>query len=926
MMLDFVLYKKLTRRAVMRNISDTFLNAKKESCEREITRIRSLNQSLDQALAYEAQLFDVLNWQGLSLTIKNDFTFIVTLEAEKCALIFWPITQNSIDNKQKLGLDIIDDFLKTEQVDVVLASSLVGFSDDLLEYSNAQNGKVLLLDGTDINALCNIDWFFSEMIEFKQREMRLYGQPSVNYLAYSGKRVKNDPYNKMLTKLELLLSRGEDTSAKMFREDIQARWIDFEKGLIIEWPQVNNAVNILKEPSYQRDVIIISGIAGSGKSTFLFSVGHKYHLDTGSTAYYVNAASLKLENIENLIDEALSLPDGSILLFDDLHQRAVLSNKVIGAICSETKNVKIVAATRPPYFGQVEERLHGTYGWRPFQVRKINLEPKEIVDKIILKFNENSGFELPEGVAQTLKRDVGQDLTVFGWVMRHMVLDRAQTKITYEEAMAKYRLMPLAAQENGAAALALLYVVTYFEQFDIKIKKDFLVELGFTPDLIQRLFELGYLISSAEMLGVGHANLARLYIQSLDKHIEMGWSKVLGDYLRNKKSEFTLEDLKLKLLDNYFSRRDVEARSRAMLNVFEYFSDEFRFTPLHQDMIRTVSALERAMAMLILYFQRDPTAEHSVSNSAFICQAFAKFGLLDMAKQAVDFMQSQQTVQNNKAYFILDPLRVTTVRDFQEIKKTVHSEEENPDRATVELITKVENIINVQGNLAERTDFDRFHQTWLSAMVLPSILMVYGKDNEKFTQTLNSVLGNQDPELGWYYPPEFCWSTARNVINLVDVGMPIDSPAVQNGSKWLLNIQLDDGRWRSPDWRWNPDEEMTAMCLYAVLKSGVSVKHPSVKKAYKWLLSKKENGCWNNNAHDTGHVVEAFNALNLPMDNLREPLRFLERRVSQDDWYQTVIGKERRQSLEIGELANVLLEVETKYLFEYVKSVIVAKN
>lgn len=69
-------------------------------------------------------------------------------------------------------------------------------------------------------------------------------------------------------------------------------------------------------------------------------------------------------------------------------------------------------------------------------------------------------------------------------------------------------------------------------------------------------------------------------------------------------------------------------------------------------------------------------------------------------------------------------------------------------------------------------------------------------------------------------------------------------------------------------------------------------------------------------------MIEALNAFGFPLDRLRAPLRFVERRVSTDDWYQTVIGEERRQSLEIGELANVLLEVETRYLFDYVRDIL----
>src|SRR5690606_33603970 len=132
--------------------------------------------------------------------------------------------------KQKLGIDVIRNFMEAEDVDVILASSLVGFTDELVDFCTNQNGKVLLLDGTDINALCNIDWLFSAMVEFKQREMRLYGQPSVNYLAYTGKKAKDISPERILVSLDELLYRGHEVDAKMFREDIQARWIDFEKG------------------------------------------------------------------------------------------------------------------------------------------------------------------------------------------------------------------------------------------------------------------------------------------------------------------------------------------------------------------------------------------------------------------------------------------------------------------------------------------------------------------------------------------------------------------------------------------------------------------------------------------------------------------------------------------------------------------------
>jgi len=905
------------------HVSKAFLQQKQQSCRRELATIRELGDPIDQALSYEALLYDVLMWQGLTPEVREHI-FFIEWEENRYSLLFWPVHQETVD--QKLGPEPVSDLLSQNQTECVLAASLVGFTEELQDTAQEANGRILLLDGTDIDALCSIEWSFSQMMRFKLREMALYDQPNVNYLTYSAKRRVEEESALLLVPLEEWLSKGVDADARMFREDARPRWVDFEYGLIVEWPQLSTALQFIADESGHRQTLIVSGAAGSGKSTFLYAVGFRCALMSEVPIRYYNAAELRMSNIEMVIDEVIALPKGSVVLLDDLHQRAVLANKVIGAILSEGVGVKVVAATRPPYFTEVRETLRGAYGWRHFDVQRIDLEPAMIIDELIAQFARETSVQLPEGAVERLKREVGQDLTVLGWVLRHMEIDEAGAQLTYDEAVMKYRLAPLLAQpELGIEALALLYTVAFFEQFDVRLRKDYLRKLRFGEDLVNNLIVRGYLVRRREALGIGHANLARLYVNTLDKRMDLEWMPIVAERLKAEAGEVLadLEDVKIALLDTYFEKQEVDARSRAILNVFHYFAPEIHPTPLHQDIIYMVSAVERAMDLLILYFQRDPTGENSVSNSAFMCQVFAKLGRMDLAQQALNFILAQQAVHpDGTAQFVLDPLRVTTVKDFEEIRERTAIEDRDPDHLTVELLHRIYGTVDGVGNVADQVDFDRFHQTWLSAMALPSIAIVHGREHPRFGQTLKTVLANQDQEDGWFYPPEFCWSTARCVINLVQIGLSLDSSPIVGGRDWLLCLQLDDGRWRSPDWRWNPDEEMTAMCLYALLRAGLTRDHPAVQRAQEWLLSQKKHGCWNDNAHDTGHVVEALNALNFPLDELREPLRFLERRVSADDWYQTIIGKERRQSLEIGELANVLLEVETRYLFDYVRSIL----
>jgi hypothetical protein len=901
----------------MNNNPSPYLEQMRQVFHRELAHIKGLKDPVEQALSYEALIYNVLAWQGLSIETK-DHIFRFAWNGDPITLLFWPIHSESV--QQPLSQEIIRARLPSKQPGCVLVASLVGFAEEMDKASQDEN--ILLLDGTDIDALCGIEWSFAEMLRFKQREMELYGQPGVNYLAYLAKQRKDEKPTALLTPIAEWLGKGTDLDAMMFREDARARWVDFERGLIVDWPQYAALSHFLEDKPGERKALIVSGTAGSGKSTFLYTVGFRCLL-SGIPVYYYNTAELQLSNIEILVDEVASLPNGSVVLIDDLHQRAVLVNKVIGGIVSERPDIKIVAATRPPYFAEVREALHGTYGWRPFAIERIDLQPTVIIDQLIAQFAREKNTHLSGGVIQELKLEVGQDITLLGWMLRHMETGQG-IRLTYDEAVLKYRLTPLQTVLSGlwVEALALLYVVAFFEQFDVRVRGDFLESLGFDASLVERLITLGYIVKQNDALGIGHANLARLYIKTLDKRTELGWMAFLQERLKlGHEDDQPSSAIRIALLDKYFAQRKVDARSRAILNICLYFVPEAKPTPLHQEMSSMTGAIERAIELLVLYFQRDPTGEHSVSNSAFMAQVFAKLGRMDLAEQAVDFAMAQQEVRSDgSAWFILDPLRVTSVKDWEKVKELLALEDKNPDPLTIQVLERVHGTLEGLNGIVERVDFNRAHQTWLSAHLLPSIMMARGRDHPRFEQTLKTVLINQDQERGWFYAPEFCWLTARCVINLALVGVPIDSPAIVKGRDWLLHLQFDDGRWHTPDWRWNPSEEMTAMSVYALTLAGVPHEHPSIQKAKDWLLSRQKDGRWNDNAHYTGHVVEALNAIDFPIDELRLPLRFMERSVSRDDWYQTIIGAKARQSLEIGELANMLLDVETKYLFDYVRS------
>lgn len=913
-------------------IPTQFWKQKQQACKQQLLNIRSLNDPIDQSLGYLSLLYDVFVFQGIYVNISDDSNvFKFDINGTRFLLFFWPTIRENVD--KKLSAEAIETVVCTNDIDYFLACSLIGFENSLVvEYVLNSKKRILLLDGLDIDALCGLNWNFFDMLQFKQRELDLFGQPNVNYLAFiakaTNKQEKPPPY---LISLDNWLQKEEEVGIpKLFREDTKVRWIDFLKGVPVEWPQLP-AINASLQNN-KNEVQIISGLAGTGKSTLLYQIGYRYMTDVQASAFYLNASLFRLDNIENIIYEIDELPENSLVLIDDLHQRPVLANKIIGAILSEKRNIKLVCASRPAYLSHKDEKLYGAFGWRDFTINVINLQAKEIVDDLIRRYALLNNLDLPEGYIQKLKRDVGQDLTILGWMLRNLTTEaKIPEKISCEEAVIKYRLSPLVnlaiqSEEldfgNAAEVLAILYVVTFFEQFDIRLKQDIFPLFGLSSNLASNLIKIGYLSSNNDYLGIGHANLARLYLNSIEKYKDHGWIDILTERMNIQSDTSPMANVKLALLDKYFKNRDVEARGRAMINVFEYFSPKIDMNPVHQEMTYTAGALERAMEMLLLYFQRDPSGENSVSNSAMMGQVFVKLGRVDLAKQALNFiLMQQETDSNGNNKFVLDPLRVTTVRDFEQIKNVTEKEEKSPSEFTSQLLERVlGDKSRTPVSISEMTDFDNFHQTWLSATVLPLINLVEGNECDTFRRTLNTVLAGQDSR-GWFYPEMFCWSTARCIINLVNVGIPTNLKIIQNAINWLLSIQLEDGRWHSPDWLWNPDAEMTAMCLVAII-SGGRKEDLAVNKGLSWLLAQEANGTWNNNAHDTSHVIEVLNALDWPFEKLLRPLRFIEQRVSTDDWYRTVIGKERRQSLEIGELANVLLDVETKYLFSYVRDIL----
>lgn len=103
------------------------------------------------------------------------------------------------------------------------------------------------------------------------------------------------------------------------------------------------------------------------------------------------------------------------------------------------------------------------------------------------------------------------------------------------------------------------------------------------------------------------------------------------------------------------------------------------------------------------------------------------------------------------------------------------------------------------------------------------------------------------------------WDTALAAIGLLDAGFDAGRPSVASARDWMLEREVRRyGDWweipkrgRPGGWafefenQWYPDVDDAAEVMIALRKSGVSVRHPAIRRGVDWILAmQSKNGGW----------------------------------------------------------------------------------
>ncbi|MBD3182298.1 hypothetical protein GF312_08400 [Candidatus Poribacteria bacterium] len=142
------------------------------------------------------------------------------------------------------------------------------------------------------------------------------------------------------------------------------------------------------------------------------------------------------------------------------------------------------------------------------------------------------------------------------------------------------------------------------------------------------------------------------------------------------------------------------------------------------------------------------------------------------------------------------------------------------------------------------------------------------------------------------------WDTALSVISLNFVDDDKYDKQIRKAAKWLKENQNDDGGWPFsglPAGGLPSDADDTALSVSAMLKSGIDKHDPVIQNGLKWLLRKQsENGSWGTyrpGAGDTScvsvtcHAIDAFLDAGGFENEVEKALDWLRMEISEDGYW-----------------------------------------
>lgn len=688
--------------------------------------------------------------------------------------------------------------LNESLVACIMPSSYIDIWQEFVVSTRKQGGFLITLYPIDIDAIARGKLTLFELIEFKLYRQFLLDKPETE--TQFSETAYNDFKYGVTKKQSWLIDLNSAIDAV---GDQPSKWA--------EHPKLDSLVSILKK---KQDCLLI-GSSSSGKSILAFQCGQKIkssgaevkYIDSGVTSPAI--ASRALSTLQNFSQQAKEI----FLILDDMQSspsvaRYVFTITRLLRVAGSTKNLVALGICWPSYAEHFQNDL---LGWT-----KINILPSEAQRALLAKYKSaNKISNIDE-----LSSFAGDDLLIWRLILETPHLQNALNKDAIVDEVWKRKIGTFTGDVNVAKRVIL--VSALLGRYEIELTEGFLeTQTDVTKTSLALMYKSRILRKNGNKVGLGHRSLCNLLADKLSQE-ESIWS-----YFRDNNKPYEPIDI----IQEYI--RSIDANE--VWAILKTLRAQVGFKNLDaiNQRAQTLAIAWQSIDSLVERIEQqqavDATWGNTLSSSLFAIEALSSVGKREKSRQGLEFMRSHWKSTETG----LEIIKGTSERlDFDQI--SLRMQEQDKVGLPYE-----------HASVAAQIDFDRFHQTWASGLILCAESAFKEKSQKELEDLALQVEGLQEKN-GCFYPSRVPWSTARVLMGLAKCGRTYtNSTCVKKACDWLLRPVsqggvYQNGIWESGTGSWNSAVETTAMCVIALTLAGIPPRDSRLSPSWNYIYAHKE--------------------------------------------------------------------------------------
>lgn len=409
----------------------------------------------------------------------------------------------------------------------------------------------------------------------------------------------------------------------------------------------------------------------------------------------------------------------------------------------------------------------------------------------------------------------------------------------------------------------ILYRVAALSQFEIDMSIAYLSNIS--EEALVDLLTNKVLRRSGNYVSIGHRSSARFVLSGLKELFPELIEKIPNptrlavNYLRASNPDQLMATLERLDVARFHRATKDQHGTRFLVNLWQ-----------------TLRSLLEALSRV---GEQDSTWGDDTGSATLAIRSLNEFGY-DSAQKTLQLQRKRWLIDLDGTNLQCAPPVPNERKDFTEIRQCMLEEESRGS-------------IPSYAERAEHIDLDRMHRTWILGFLLEQEAASTSLENARLRALKRFTAAEQLPN-GSFYPARVPWITARVLIGLVQAGETVDSSdTVRRACSWLLTETPEGpcnfGSW--PAWTgvWNTVLGTTAMCLNALIRSGVTLDDPTIELAIQYLIDGKDEWSRTGQEIDCAFALETLLLANYNWRTLTNELQFIRNWAQDPSIWENVV-------------------------------------